>query len=344
MKKILPFVMVLACACASTTTAKAGPRNQKPDWVDGASMEFPREQYLSGVGSADDRGTAQERARGEISKIFASQMTVRTDSMASESTVQASGRKDQNSFSQSVAMSVENVSKKLLEGVEIHETWQDQASRVYYALAILEKSKAVSAVTDKIADFDAQVKQYYAQMVQAADKLPKVKAAMKILALFKARRELESDLRVLDGKGMPNPVDEAAVRAIAAKALSELDVAIDVSGTKSREVETGVVKSLAGFGLQATAGAPAGPVDVLVTGEAETNPVEGTDPRWKFARSYVTVSVKDGRNNKVFLQFDVTEKGSSGDYNTAARRSLANLSKKVAEQVSAGITEYFENQ
>jgi hypothetical protein len=307
-------------------------------------MEFPREQYLTGVGSADDRATAQERARGEIAKIFTSQMNVVSTSMSSESTAQTTGQKDQNSFSQSVALSVENVSKKLLEGVEIEQTWQDPASRVYYALAVLEKGKAVSAVTDKIADMDAQVKQYYAQMVQATDKLPRVKAAMKLLAIFKARKGLEADLRVLDGKGMPNPVDEAAVRAAAAQALSELDVAIDVSGTKSREVETGVVKSLNGFGLQATAGAPAGPVDVLVTGEAETDPVEGTDPRWKFARSYVTVSVKDGRNNKVFLQFDVTEKGSSGDYNTAARRSLANLSKKVAEQVSAGITEYFENQ
>ena len=97
-----------------------------------------------------------------------------------------------------------------------------------YALAVLEKAKGVSAVTDKIADFDAQVKQYYAQMMQATDKLPKVKAAMKLLALFKARKELEGELRVLDGKGMPNPVDEAAVRATAAKTLSDLDVIVDI--------------------------------------------------------------------------------------------------------------------
>ncbi|MCX5794540.1 MAG: LPP20 family lipoprotein [Elusimicrobia bacterium] len=344
MKKTLLILMSLACACASPTPAKANPRNPKPEWVDGSSMEYSRDKYLTGVGSADDRATAQERARGEISKIFSSQITVNTASLAAESTVQVTGKKDQNSFSQSVSNSVENVSKKVLEGVEIPETWQDDASRVYYALAVLDKSKSVSAITDKIADFDAQVKQWYAQMVQATDKLLKVKAGMKLLALFKARKGLESDLRILDGKGMPNPVDEAAVRAAAAKTLSELDVAIDVSGTKSREVETGVVKALNGFGLQATAGAPQGAVDILVTGEAETNPVEGTDVRWKFARSYVTVSLKDGRTNKVFLQFDVAEKGSSGDYNTAARRSLANLSKKVASAINDGITEYFENQ
>lgn len=226
-KKILPILMILACACTATTPvlqAKA-----KPDWVDGESREFRRDSYLTGVGSADDRNTAQERARGEISKIFTSQMNVVTNSMSAESTVQVTGKKDQNSFSQSVAMSVENVSKKLLEGVEIEETWQDEASRVWYALAVLDKSKAVSAVTDKIADMDAQVKQYYAQMVQAADKLPRVKAAMKLLAIFKARKGMEADLRVLDGKGMPNPVDEAAVKAAAAKALEEIEIVVDIS-------------------------------------------------------------------------------------------------------------------
>ncbi len=224
MKKILPILIALACAA----TAGAGS-HAKPEWVDGASMQFPHEHYLTGVGSADDRATAQERARGEIAKIFSSQMTVNSASQATESTTQASGSKDQNSFSQSVALSVENVSKKLLEGVEIHETWQDEASRVYYSLAILDKSKAVSAVTDKIADMDAQVKQYYAQMAQATDKMPRVKAAMKLLALFKARKDLEADLRVLDGKGMPNPVDEAAVKATAAKTLEEIEIVVDIN-------------------------------------------------------------------------------------------------------------------
>ena len=94
MKKILPFVIVLACAA----TAAANPKNPKPDWVDGSSMEYSRDRYLTGVGSADDRAAAEDRARGEISKIFSSQITVNSASEASESTAQRTGRKDDNSF------------------------------------------------------------------------------------------------------------------------------------------------------------------------------------------------------------------------------------------------------
>ena len=339
------FWLILAAA-AVAATAWADPKNPKPDWADGSSMEYPRDKYLVGVGSADDRSSAEDRARAEISRIFSAQVSVDTSLSEAETNAARTGAKDENTFSQSVSQSIRTVSKKVLEGVEIPETWQDGATRVYYALAILDRAKGIAAVNDKIADFDAQIRQWQAQMTQAADKLPKVKAAMKLLALFKARADLNTELRVLDpgGKGSPNPVDEAAVRATAAKTLSELDVAVDVSGAKSREVETGVVKGLTGFGFQAAAGAPQGAVDILVTGEVEVAPVEGTDARWKWARSYVTLSCKDGRTNKVFLQFDANEKSASGDYNTAVRRSLANLSHKVAQKINEGITEYFENQ
>ena len=44
-------------------------------------------------------------------------------------------------------------------------------------------------------------------MGAASDKLGKVKAAMKLLAILKARAELNGDVRVLDasGKGLPAP-------------------------------------------------------------------------------------------------------------------------------------------
>ena len=335
---------LFAAAVLLAVSAGASLKNPKPDWVDGSSMEYPRDRYLVGVGSADDRAMAEDRARGEISRIFSSQVAVKTASEASESTVQSSGAKDKNSFSQSVANSVKTVSKKVLEGVEVPQAWQDDASRIWYVLAVMDKAKGVSAVTDKIADFDAQIKLWKDQLAQAADKFPKAKAAMKIVALLKARKDLEGDLRVLDGKPMPDPVDEAAMRAAAAKILSELEIAVEISGAASQEIETGIIQGLTGFGLQMAPKDSQTPADIAIKVQVETKPVAGADERWKFARSYATVSLKDGRTGKVFLQFDTAEKGSSADYNTAVRRSLANLSKEISQQVSDGITAYFENQ
>ena len=156
---------------------------------------------------------------------------------------------------------------------------------------------------------------------------------------------------VVESKGMDTTdmkagALDAAPARIAQSEPAVVTVAPARSGAKipTNQIETGVIQGLNSFGLQARGGTAGPNTDILVEGKLDVDPVQGTDPRWKFARAYATISCKDAKTGSVFLQFDVAEKGSAGDYNTAVRRSLANLSKKVAEQVKNGITEYFENQ
>ena len=42
----------------------------RPDWVDGMPAAFPRERFLTAVGVADDRATAEARARAGIASFF----------------------------------------------------------------------------------------------------------------------------------------------------------------------------------------------------------------------------------------------------------------------------------
>ena len=181
----------------------------------------------------DDPTTAADRARSEISKIFTTNVSVTSNLNESESTSQR-GSKTDTSFSQAISQSLQTASKKVLEGVEIAENWKDGASMQRYALAVLDRSKALSAVKDKIDDFDRQAQQWKSQMDQASDKVGKVKAAMKLLALLRARTELNGEARVLDpgGKTVPSPFDEAAVRAEAARTIAELDVIVDIKEGK----------------------------------------------------------------------------------------------------------------
>ena len=227
MKRAL-WILTMGLLCASRAAA-----GSKPDWVDGASRQYSREKYLVGVGMADDRATASDRARAEISKIFTTNVSVTTNLNESEANSKV-GSKTENSFSQAISQSLQTASKKVLEGVEIAENWKDGATMQQYALAVLDRAKALSAVKDKIDDFDKQAQQWKSSMDSAPDKVGKVKAAMKLLALLKARAELNGELRVLDagGKAVPCPFDEAAVRAEAARTISELDVIVDIKEDK----------------------------------------------------------------------------------------------------------------
>lgn len=316
-----------------------------PDWVNGSSRKYPREQYLVGVGMGDEPASAQDRARGEVSRVFSTVVNVNTSVMETEQNT-ASGKKTDTSFAQTISQNVQTVSHKLLEGVEVVETWQDKKASRYYALAVLDRAKGLISVKDKMADFDTQAEQWKKQMEQASEKLAKVRAATKLMAILKAREDLNCELRVLDpgGKGSPGPINESMVRPQAAKILSDLEVYVDIKGDGAQDVLTGVVKGLNSFGLEAQAGSAGPGADILVEGSIETKALPGDNSRWRWARSTVTVSLKDGKSGKIFLRFEASERQAAGDQREAARRSVLKLSKKVAGQINEAITRYFENQ
>ena len=334
----MKIFLALAAAVAAHASSSA------PDWVNGSSAQYPREAYMTGVGSGDDAATARDRARGEIARVFSTLVTVNTSVSESEQNKTEAG-KTASTFSQVVGNSVQTASQKVLEGTEVAETWQDKATSRYYALAVLEREKGVASLKDRIGDFDKQAWQWKEQMDKAAGRLLRVKAAMKLMALFKAREDLNSEFRVLDasGKGLPSPINEAIVRPEASQALSSLEVFVDMKGDSSDEIETGIVKGLNSFGLEAkSAGESAG--DIIVEGKVSTEKLPGDGNAWRWARSTVTVSLKDGKTGKTFLRFDASERQAAAGEREAARRSHVKLAKNIAPKISEAIAGYFENQ
>jgi hypothetical protein len=341
---LLAAAASLLSSCAGGgKSAKSSSGGSRPSWVEGESPKWPRAAYVTGVGSADDEEGAADRARGEISRVFSSAVSVDTALDESEATVNAGG-KTTTSFSQQVAQNVRTASKKILEGVEIVERWQDGAARRYYALATLDKSKAMGAVVEKTQALDADASQWKTRLDASGDKFERAKAAAKLSALLKGRLDLENDRRVLGGGSLPSTVDVSAAKAAAAKALAALDVVVIATGDHADELETGIVTGLVASGLMAKRGTAGDKGDLVVESASGAQTVEGGDPRWKWFRGTATVTLKDGREDKAFSRFDVTDREASADAGEARRRAAAGLAKKAAEKTTAAITDFFQNQ
>ena len=343
------FCAVLLSACASAAK-KPGPaaaaQTPRPAWVDGADAGYPRGRFLTGVSSADDLAAAKDRARGEISKVFSTQITLNTAVAAAESTSEAQGKTSAFS-SQNVTQNVRAVSQKNLEGVEIAATWRDGASGQYYALAVLERAKALAALDQKVLELDAQGRDTAAQLAAAAEKLQKAKHALKLLALLKTREALTADRRVLN----PGAAGEAgwdlnAARRGAAKALAALDVALIMSKEDSAPVAAAVIKALNGLGIEAKTAAGPGGADIAADCAVEFSAVPDTDERsrWRWHRGAAAVALKDARTSKVFLNFDAAAKEASATAPEARLKTENALGKKLGAEISRGIAGYLEKQ
>lgn len=346
MKPMKPMLVIFAAVsllsgCGGGAASHKASGGQRPAWVEGESPKWPRSQYVTGVGSADDEEAAADRARGEISRVFSSAVSVDTLVDESEGTVNAGG-KTTTSFSQQIAQNVRTASKKMLEGVEIVERWKDASAARYYALATLSKSKAMAAVAEKTQALDADAAVWKTKLDAASDKFERAKAGAKLAALLKGRLDLENDRRVLGGGNLASTVDVSAAKAAAARALEALDVVVIATGDHSDELETGIVTGLVASGLMAKRGNAGDKGDLIVESKSGAQTVEGGDERWKWSRGTATVTLKDGREDKTFARFDVSDRQASADAGEARRRAAAGLAKKAAEKVAAAITHYFE--
>jgi hypothetical protein len=335
-----------ACAALFAAGCAHGRRGSvttggRPQWADGESADFPRSQYITGVGSADDDGAAADRARGEVARVFSADVSVVSTVNESEANSNQNG-KESHSFSNDVAQKVRTATQKVLEGVDIVARWKDPTGR-YYALAALPKDQALLAITEKSTEIDAEAAQYKAALASATDPFERAKAAAKLLALAKAHASLEADSRVLGGGPLQEVFDAAAART-AAQALAALDVIVAVTGDGADDVQTAVVSGLNAVGLSAKSGAPGDKADLTATAQVTVQSQDTGDWRWRRSRSTATVSLQEGRTGKTFSTFEVTSREDATDSNEARRRSLASLSKSTAEKVTVAINDFFANQ
>ncbi|HNG04132.1 MAG TPA: LPP20 family lipoprotein, partial [Nitrospira sp.] len=125
---LVALVMLLCAGCGWV----GGP--SRPSWIDGSSTQFPSTQYLVGVGQADSRPQATEQAYAAVSRIFKAEITAQAKDWESYLVVESRGQ-----TSTQRKLILDNVTRvttdKVLENVQVLDTWFDQKARQYYALA-----------------------------------------------------------------------------------------------------------------------------------------------------------------------------------------------------------------
>ena len=246
MKRSLAFALSTFVGLILISSAALADR--VPDWVNGPSSEYESEQYLTGVGIADDRVTAEQRARSNLASIFSTHIDSTTVIAASATTGAGGPTK-----SQSVSEKIKATTAKVLEGVEIVEHWQNPTTKQHCALAVLEKGKAIKALLGKIGEIEAEAKQVLAKLGTTEDRFARAGLAIKLLATGTRRDAAVTDVRVLNPGSVPKAaIDWAAARATANQTLGSLVVSV-TGPTKGPALTlvTNTIKALNELGIKA---------------------------------------------------------------------------------------------
>lgn len=141
------YFVALNPAFAAKKKKAAAPA--MPEWVNVPATVYPNDAYITYVGNAPDRDSAEIKALQGLASVF--EQSVKSSSEASERMIRAKAdgkvaSVSENTFSQNIRRTVDVDN---LIGVEAREFWFDGQS-TWYAIAVLDREKAAGIYSDMI--------------------------------------------------------------------------------------------------------------------------------------------------------------------------------------------------
>ncbi|HUK55977.1 MAG TPA: LPP20 family lipoprotein [Nitrospiria bacterium] len=317
-----------------------------PDWVNGPSKKYPEAIYLTGVGYADTRQAAEDRAYAAISKIFAAEISSKTEEWEKYLQTDAKGRTE-DSRQINIEQATEVSTKKVLENVTIAERWTDESKALYYALAVMDRQHAAAALRDRVASLDLKVEELLKQTRSSGPKLQTVRAYHEAVENILLREAYNTELRVVSstGHGSESGVSLADVNRDFRDFLSKnFRIVVEVGGANSEPVRAAIVEGLNRQGLPvASAAASDLPPDLVVKGAVTLDPVQmpaGGAPPTYFVRWAAAFDLTDKASQQVIGS--VARQGREGHLTQpeAEARALRTAEKEVSDEVGRQIAEF----
>lgn len=287
MVKSRAILLIVLVALIGMLPGCAGHRAQ-PDWTDGNSREYPADQYLLGVGQADSRPAAEERAYGAVSRIFKAKIEAESKDWESFLLLEAKGQ-----ASTEHRLTLDQVTRvstdKVLEHVRILDAWMNPATRQHHVLAGMPRAQAGTALTERLAELDRTIEADLSESRQTTETLAAIRSLRRAIKNLVLREAYNADLRVIraSGQGTPSRYRVAELTgALEQFMAAHLSVGVAVEGDQAEPVRRAVIEGLIREGLPVTAGpADAGKsLTLLVKGTVRLFDVSVPDPRFRYVR------------------------------------------------------------
>jgi len=250
------------------TLAGCAGMSSTPGWVDGEAPEqFPKNRYVSALGTGENLAAAQIAAKSELTRVFAAQVESEIELIDQESVVDGA-------LSQaSDLLSKTTISTDLeLQGAEVPKHWRDPKTGEIWALAVLERRKECLRIRSEGADLLTELDSHTRESRGAQNPLIAIRASVQAVRIGVALDTLQARSRVLGSQCLTARGDSTGkLRGEAADRLrqlsfvvrtSDLDKNGNVNGPlpQLREQIAGNLSRL-GFQVGPAAGARVVPID-----------------------------------------------------------------------------------
>jgi hypothetical protein len=330
------IISLAAAGCATTRDA------ERPDWIMNDTAQYSSERYLLGRGQADTLDGAKDRARADLAKTFSVNIVTKSSDVqrfqSGMDSPQAAS--PQPSLQQDISQEITTSTDQLLRGVTVAETWQDPATKSFYALATLSRIDASRTLRRQLADIDTRVQAEVQAARESGDLLQRIDHASRAVRTHAMRDGLGLQLAVIDrgGRADTSPYNTAELEADLAQLLGRVNIVVgprrDEPGQDAHDLLSAAVTT-AGFQQDASR-----PADYSLTGGLLLDPpklLQGV--YWVTGSLQMTLRDPEGVRVRGSKRWPV-KGGSSVDGNLAERKARDQAQTLLNGELNAALVEF----
>lgn len=205
-----------------------------PEWttsLDKNTKLCNAKKEICAVGEGESISFAKINARAEIAKFFSTKI---------ESEFETSLQVVGNDIKESANERVKESTEEVIDGVEIRKTDEDKVN--YYALAVLNKSKARKVIRKKVSEIDEKMKALRNEKDQ--------KSIFELESLYVERSLLTNRIVLLSGISNPSPITFEEILKRKKKLVSGVRVLIQLKEEGSSDVSSIIKQEVSSLGYE----------------------------------------------------------------------------------------------
>ena len=321
-----------------------------PEWILSPHSIYPAEQFLTGMGEAENRAQAERRAYAAVARVFSAHVQAR--SMDRESyAVQETGKTSRTRRELQLDQRTQVTTSKVLENVKILDAWYQPSTRHFFALAGLDRQQAEQAVLERVSDWDATIEHMINQGRSHPRKIQRIRGYKQAMSLLNTRKQSNADLRVIriSGKTQPPPYRLPDIqREFQDFVANEVIISISMKGKHPEQIERAILEGLKQEGLPGRTASTLnekmiGTEDVSIVGQAKLWTIDLPDPLFKYVRWCGDIDIYENPSHRLIGV--ISETGREGHITEREARVRASgamqqvLSREVARLLTRSIFE-----
>ncbi len=328
------FILGLLCLGQSVVLAES-----KPDWVDGASMRFPKDLYLTAVGFGDNRESAENNAYAAMGRIFRTEIQSVTHEAERFSQREGNGKIAQTDRTVNLQNQTAVSTRVTLEHVQLLAHWVDPVSKVHFALAAIEREKAARSLRRKILESNSERESWTQRSKAAKTPLLGIRALYRAVNASRKVDEYQSHLFVIDPEnaGLEESSGKTSILNSELKTLlhQHFQVELVLTGAHSEEVKMAILEGLNRAGL--TSGPNA---KLMINGVVRFEKTGPKSPTWHFVRWNARIILVDKESEQIFGTIRRTGREGQLTPEAAEEKALTVLLKEVEGKIGDLLYQY----